>query len=154
MKKMAILLILFALIGYTAFSITIPDDIPSNTLECSNDAGRCYKTIVSRVIDGDTIRVTDDNSIRFALSSAPELSEQGGKEAKEFIESICPVGSSAIIDEDDKQTDGSYGRIIAKITCNGINLNESLIENNHGVIDTRYCNSEFLDELWALKCAS
>jgi len=53
--------------------------------------------------------------------SAPELSEPGGLEAKQFIEEICPVGSNLIIDEDDGQLQGSYGRVIAQVICNGMN---------------------------------
>ena len=59
--------------------------------------------LVSKVVDEDTIRTTDDNSVRFALSSAPELDELGGMESKRFIEEIYPVGSSVIIDEDNNQ---------------------------------------------------
>jgi micrococcal nuclease len=94
-----------------------------------------------------------DEWIRFSLASAPALSEPGGDEAKEFIEELCPIGSKIIIDEDDEQMNGSYGRIIAQVTCNGINLNDKLLEGGHGTIDTRYCNSsEFATESWAGGC--
>ena len=124
-----------------------------DSLDCSDENGKCYSTTISRVIDGDTIKDSDDKSIRFSLASAPELSEPGGIEAKEYIESICPVGSSILIDEDDLQQSGSYDETIAKITCKGINLNQSLLASNHGTIDTTYCNSsEFSEESWASEC--
>lgn len=103
---------------------------------------------VTRIIDGDTI-VVDKQSIRFALASAPELTEPGGIEARTFIEEICPVGSKVTIDEDDGQKEGSFGRVIAKITCNGISLNQVLVEQGYGIVDKRFCNvSEFKNEEW------
>ena len=124
-----------------------------DSLDCSDENGKCYSTTISRVIDGDTIKDSDDKSIRFSLASAPELSEPGGIDAKEYIESVCPVGSPILIDEDDLQQSGSYDKTIAKITCKGINLNQSLLASNYGTIDTTYCNSsEFSEESWAIEC--
>jgi micrococcal nuclease len=116
--------------------------------ECSGDAG-CITGIVTKIIDGDTIKV-HGKSVRFALASAPELNEFGGIESKEFIESVCPVGSTALVDEDDKQTKGSYGRIIGVVYCNGLNLNEELLESGFGYISSNFCSkSEFAKENWA-----
>jgi micrococcal nuclease len=116
--------------------------------ECSVDAG-CITGIVTEIIDGDTIKV-HGKSVRFALASAPELNEFEGIESKEFIESVCPVGSIALVDEDDKQTEGSYGRIIGVIYCNGLNLNEELLKSGFGYISSNFCSkSEFTKENWA-----
>ena len=124
-----------------------------DSLDCSEEKGECYSTTVARVIDGDTIKDSDDNSIRFSLASAPELSEPGGSEAKEYIESVCPIGSSILVDEDDLQLKRIYDTTMAKITCKGINLNQSLLISNHGAIDMIYCkNSEFSEESWASAC--
>ena len=115
--------------------------------DCSGKA-RCFTGKVTDVIDGDTIRV-GAQSIRFSLASTPELNEFGGLDAKQFVERICPVGSDALVDEDDGQTEGSYGRIVAVIYCNGINLNEAVIEQGFGTVDTRFCDkSEFKNEEW------
>jgi micrococcal nuclease len=150
-----IFLIFFAVIGYSLAMSGLLDKDTSvlQKLECSDDIGECFETTVLRITDGDTIVSVQDERIRFSLASAPELSEPGGDEAKEFIEELCPVGSRIIIDEDDKQMNGSYGRIIALVTCNGINLNDRLLEGGHGTMDTRYCkNSEFATESWAKEC--
>ena len=124
------------------FSFTV------TTQSCSGSA-KCISGTVTRVVDGDTIHV-DGQSIRFALASTPELNEYGGIEAKQFVEQICPVGSKALADEDDGQTEGSYGRIIAVIYCNGINLNEAVLENELGYLDSGFCyKSEFSSQSWA-----
>jgi len=116
--------------------------------KCLGNA-RCITGIVTDVIDGDTIKV-DGQSIRFALASAPELSQPEGIVAKDFINDICPVGSTATVDEDDGQTKGSYGRILGVIYCNGKNLNEQLVESDYGYLSKEFCSvSEFSNDSWA-----
>jgi hypothetical protein len=112
---------------------------------------RCFTGIVDKITDGDTISV-NDFAIRFALSSAPELNEINGPEARDFIANLCPVGSRAIVDEDDLQTQGSYGRILGVIYCNRVNLNEELVNSQYGYISKGFCgSSEFGDSDWARK---
>ena len=115
---------------------------------CAGDA-RCIQGQVTEIIDGDTIKV-DGQSIRFALSSTPELYEETGVNARDYLEKICPIGSRVLVDEDDGQTTGSYGRIIALIRCNGLILNEAVLDENHAVISPEFCSvSEFSDSNWA-----
>ena len=123
-------------------------DIPSN--DCSGNA-ECISGTVTSVIDGDTIKV-DGQSIRFALSSASELNEMGGDTARKFIEELCSVGYSVLVDEDDGQAEGSYGRIIGVITCNGVNLNEELLDTDLGYLVLEFCStSEFVNDSWVQK---
>jgi len=118
--------------------------------ECSGTA-RCITGTVTSVIDGDTIKV-DGQSIRFALASAPELNEFNGPEARDFIENLCPVGSTVLVDEDDGRTEGSFGRILGVIHCNGVNLDEELLDAGLGDILLEHCStSEFADDYWAVK---
>ena len=116
--------------------------------DCLGNA-RCFTGKVTSVIDGDTIKI-DGKSIRFAMASAPELDEPGGNEARIFIEAICSVGSIAGVDEDDLQTQGSYGRILGVVYCNGNNLNADLLDSGHGYLISEFCGeSEFANEYWA-----
>lgn len=125
-------------------------DTTQSSVSCSGNA-RCITGTVTSVIDGDTIKV-DGQSIRFAMASAPELNEPGGIESREFIETICSVGSIATVDEDDGQTQGSYGRIIGAVYCNGFNLNQDLLDVGHGYLISSFCDkSEFATEYWAQK---
>ena len=122
----------------------------SKEKECKGNA-RCISGFVTRVIDGDTI-VVGDQSIRFSLVNTPEWGDFDYTQARNFIENICPVGSKVLVDEDDGQTQGSYGRIIAKIYCNQLNLNEEILEVGHAVILPQFCDvSEFADDPWAQK---
>ena len=123
------------------------------TTDCHGNA-RCFSGTVTKIIDGDTIKVMDESeeSIRFALASAPEINTPDGIQARDYIAKICPVGSIVVIDEDDLQTQGSYGRVIAQIHCNGVNLNESILEADLGEISSEFCSkSEFALESWAIK---
>lgn len=128
----------------------IVEPTQSLSQNCSGNA-RCIAGIVTKIVDGDTIHV-DGQSIRFALASAPELSGFGGEETRNFIQTICPVGSSVIVDEDDNYPEGSYDRIVGVIYCNGMNLNEELLDSGLGYLADRFCDSsEFAGEPWAVK---
>ncbi len=121
--------------------------------QCSHDAGVCYETTLLRVIDGDTVKDSNDKSIVFSLVSAPELDEKGGNDSKIFLEAICPIGSKITVDEDDGQIQGSHDKTIAQVYCNGMSMNAEMIYNNHATIDVRSCGaSEFTFELWAESC--
>ena len=130
--------------------VTESSKLISKEKQCDGNA-RCISGFVTRVIDGDTI-VVGDKSIRFALVNTPEWGDFDYAQARNFIENICPVGSKVLVDEDDGQTQGSYGRIIAKIYCNELNLNEEILEVGHAVILPQFCDvSEFADDPWAKK---
>ena len=122
--------------------------IPSE--DCLGTA-RCITGTVTKIVDGDTIHVNGE-SIRFALASAPELSGYGGVESRNFIQTICPVGSDVTVDEDDSQTEESYGRMIGVIYCNGMNLNAELLDADLGYLTDQFCDSsEFASDPWAQK---
>ncbi len=123
---------------------------PTQSEDCSGTS-RCIAGTVTKIVDGDTIHV-NERSIRFALVSAPELSGYGGIESRDFIQTICPVGSSVIVDEDDSQTGGSYDRIIGVVYCNDMNLNAEVLDADLGYLENQFCDSsEFADESWAQK---
>lgn len=109
---------------------------------------RCFTGTVERIIDGDTLDIGGER-IRLALVDTPERNETGYAEATSFTASLCPVGSSALVDEDDGQTAGSYGRMLAKVTCGGKVLNAELVASGHAIVLTHFCGaSEFAAEPW------
>ena len=123
---------------------------PAEFQECAGSA-RCIEGRVTKVIDGDTLEV-NGQSIRFALASAAEIDTPEGLDARSFIDSICGLGNKVKIDEDDGQQDGSYGRIVAVVYCNGMNLNAELLDANLGYLSAGFCaTSEFSGTNWAQK---
>ncbi|MGD1835024.1 MAG: thermonuclease family protein [Nitrososphaeraceae archaeon] len=122
----------------------IPKETISDEIEISGP--------VTKVVDGDTIDVNDIR-IRLALVDTPERGEPGFKEATDFVTKLCQ-NKEAQVDIDDGQRGGDrYGREIGVVYCDNVNINNELIQNSLGFIDTRFCdNSEFSDEEWAKSC--
>lgn len=117
---------------------------------CSGSA-LCTTDRITKIVDGDTL-YTQNYHIRLSLTNTPEKQEPGFSDAILFTSSLCPVGSTITIDQDDKQKTDVYGRMLAKITCSGKVLNEELLDSGHGVILQQYCKkSEFASESWATK---
>lgn len=118
---------------------------------CGSTAG-CLTGQVNRVVDGDTLEI-DGVMVRLALVNAPEMDTAEGVAAAAFARSVCPAGSLAVLDEDDGQREGSYGRMIAEVWCGGRSLNGELVAAGHGDVLTFYCPaSEFLARWWAAAC--
>src|SRR5215218_2929837 len=92
---------------------------------------------VNHVVDGDTLDINDIR-IRLSLVDTPERGDSGFKEATQFVVKLC-LGENAEVDMDDGQRRGSFGREIGVVYCDGKNLNEQLMDNNLGIIDTRFC---------------
>jgi len=117
---------------------------------CSGKA-LCITGKVERIVDGDTLHV-DGYIIRISLTDTPEKYEDRFYEATAFTRNLCPVGSLAIVDQDDKQPYDQYKRLLGKVICQGKNLNEELLENGFAELLTSYCrSSEFASEAWAQK---
>jgi hypothetical protein len=103
---------------------------------------------VNHVVDGDTLDINDIR-IRLSLVDTPERGDPGFKDATQFVVKLC-LGENAEVDMDDGQRRGSFGREIGVVYCDGKNLNEQLMDNNLGIIDTRFCEkSEFSNDKWA-----
>jgi len=129
---------------------TESDTSQHSSEDCSGTAG-CFRGTVTKIIDGDTIHV-DDQSVRFALASAPNLEGYGGVDSRNFIQTICPVGSEVLVDEDDGHILDDHARMVGMITCNDMILNEELLDASLGHLELRFCSSsEFANESWAIK---
>ena len=108
----------------------------------------CLTGGVTYIVDGDTLDV-GSTRVRLALVNTPEAGQTGYQEAKDFTAQTCPVGTQALVDEDDGQTAGSYGRMIAVVYCGGVNLNEALLRSGYAELVAYYCSvSEFADQAW------
>ena len=117
--------------------------------ECLGTAG-CITGTVTSVIDGDTLEV-DGQAVRFALVDTPKMKYDGGQ-ALSFLEQICPVGSTVVVDQDDDQLEDAYGRVLGMIYCNDMNLNKELLDSGLGDLYSAFCDqSEFSTQPWAQK---
>jgi hypothetical protein len=88
--------------------------------------------------------------------NTPERGQNGYTEAIDFVQSICGVGTTALVDEDDRQKEGSFDRLIGLVYCGNDNinnkksLNELLLERGYAFIYQDFCGiSEFSSNSWA-----
>ena len=132
------------------FSVDQPEFLYDENLDCLGDA-QCFEGTVEKVIDGNSLLV-GDQSVRFSLSSAPQLKGYGGVDARDFLETLCPVGSDVTVDEDDGQIIGVYGRLVGIVYCDDLILNQEILDANIAYLETRFCDSsEFANTTWAIK---
>ena len=110
---------------------------------------------MTEIVDGDTLDVNNVR-VRLALVNTPERGENGYTEAIDFVQSVCGVGTTALVDEDDGQKEGSFDRVIGLVYCGNDNinnkksLNELLLERSNAVIYQDFCGiSEFSSASWA-----
>ena len=70
------------------------------------------------------------------------------QEALLHMMSVCPDGSHVVVNEDDLQDVPSF--MLAEVWCNGISLNEALMDAKYGTTAQRFCiTSEFASRPWA-----
>jgi micrococcal nuclease len=97
--------------------------------------------LVSRIIDGDTVVVSQDSvhtTIRLIGINTPETSssyrkeECYGPESAKHMSSILPVGSRVTVETDPSQdVYDKYDRLLAYIMLGEINVNEKMIADGY-----------------------
>lgn len=75
---------------------------------------------VKKITDGDRIEIMSGKRIRIASLDAPELSERGGKAAKEQLSKLVRGKEIGISNELFK----SYGRSVRQVTVRGKSINK------------------------------
>lgn len=87
------------------------------------------------VHDGDTITVQWSERdfpfpIRFAIINAPELNEEGGQEAKEFLRTRIE-GEEVTIAVDPSNRVDKYGRLLGRVSHRGLDMGEMMMATGH-----------------------
>jgi micrococcal nuclease len=99
-----------------------------------------YKATVQRVVDGDTIdflvglgfRINYDVRVRLIGINAPERNALGGSEATDYLKAKLPIGKEVFIETFKNPTD-KYGRWLATIYLDEVNLNQLIIADGHAI---------------------
>ena len=104
-----------------------------------------YQATVISIHDGDTMtldidmgrRLRTDDSIRLYGINAPELSQAGGREARDYLRTLCPIGSTVRLRTFKNQED-KYGRWLGKVYIvspidndSTICVNDLLVSSGH-----------------------
>jgi len=114
--------------------------------------GQTQRVFVSRVIDGDTIVVSDSGEgehIRLLGINTPERGELFYSEAKEFLEDL--VLNETVILEFVGPREDKYGRTLAYVSFGGENVNVKIVEEGFGnyyFYDGRDKYSSALENAW------
>ena len=117
---------------------------------CTGAEG-CFTGAVTRVVDGDTLDVNCER-IRLVLVDAPERDTREGPASTEYLRHLCPLGSMAVVDQDDLQRTDAYGRTLAVVWCGDRRVNEEIIRAGHARLYRRFCSeSEFGLQPWAVE---
>ena len=96
-------------------------------------------TIIKSCYDGDTCTTTDGEKIRLACIDTPELKGKKAdlipaEEARDFLNQLVANKKVSI----KRITKDRYGRTVAEIFKDGINIQELIVKKGYGKIYKRY----------------
>jgi endonuclease YncB( thermonuclease family) len=102
-----------------------------------------YAAVIRSIYDGDTCRADvdlgfgvwiSDMALRLLGIDAPELGKPGGKEARDFLRELMPIGSTVTI-RTHKDATEKYGRMLAEIWDDDTmpSLNAVMVASGHAV---------------------
>jgi micrococcal nuclease len=105
---------------------------------CGSGGDTCGPTsaTVDRVIDGDTIVLTDGEKVRYLMVDAPETTNGHddcfGQNAAMFNTDLV-LGKEVQLDYD-VQCEDMYGRLLAYVSVNGTEVNALLVERGYACV--------------------
>ncbi len=108
---------------------------------------------VVSVADGDTITISEngkEQKIRFYGIDCPEGDQQFGQQAKHFTSAMVSGRNIQIKPMDTDR----YGRTVALVYTDGINLNEQIVAQGIGWMYRQYCKESFCSNWLQLESAA
>lgn len=111
--------------------------------------------VVDRVIDGDTILLETGERVRYILVNTPEITdgknECWGSESSAF-NGMLVVGREITI-EYDQECEDKYGRLLAYVSVDELEINRTLLEQGHACLlhippngDARHAEYQALED--------
>jgi len=85
------------------------------------------------VVDGDTIDVNGVGRIRLVGVNTPERGQHGYPEAKNFVKRLC-LYKTVYLDIDDAKHYDKYGRVLAVVYADNINVNAELLKRGYAEV--------------------
>ena len=73
----------------------------------------------------------------------PEFDQPGSKEARNRLQELTDTGPAEIFIKDKDR----YGRTVAVLNCNGINVNEAMVASGNAWVHVYYCK-ESICSVW------
>lgn len=93
---------------------------------------------VDRVVDGDTVYLSDGAKVRLYGIDTPERRQPYGLDARDALRAMA--ASPVRIDQMDVDR---YGRIVAVVWIDGQNVNRELVRMGAAWVYDRYCKADF-----------
>jgi len=98
----------------------------------NSDEQQASQADVIRVIDGDTVVISDDERVRLIGIDTPENGQCGFDEAKQAIEKLLASGSATFYSGTTSDKD-KYDRLLRYIEVEGIDVGLNLISNGFAI---------------------
>lgn len=112
---------------------------------------RTVRATIVDVIDGDTLRVDapncDDCRVRMTEIDAPEHDQPYGQAARDTLAALTG-GAGSVVTLVVQGTD-RYGRLLARVYKNGVNINWQMVRAGAVWVYDRYTDSKAIDKLEA-----
>lgn len=100
---------------------------------------------IQRIVDGDTIECAEVGRVRLIGMDTPELSQEPyGQMASEALAALAPVGSRVGLERDVELRD-RYGRMLAYVWIDGLQVNWALVRQGWAVLATYPPNVQYVD---------
>jgi micrococcal nuclease len=122
---------------------------------CASPPGGGYYAAVARVVDGDTIKLTNGEYVRYIGIDTPELHhprlpvQYFSEEARDFNQSL--VGGKRVRLEFDVVKRDKYDRILAYVYVDDTFVNARLVEEGYAHIMTIPPNVKYAEEFLRLQ---
>jgi micrococcal nuclease len=98
---------------------------------CAYQSGTISST---EIIDGDTFRLANGDTVRLIGIDAPELSQPGGEVSREYLAHLI-VGKRVTLEKGYEDKD-KYYRLLRFVYINGLCINEEMVRK--GYAEARY----------------
>ena len=121
-----------------AFFVSVSAVLPS-LAACPAPSQSLHTVEVSRVVDGDTLRLADGSSVRLIGLNAPELGRDGrpteafAEAARRRLEALVAASDGRVMVQPGREAKDRYGRTLANVfDSRGLNLEERLLAEGLG----------------------
>lgn len=90
------------------------------------------QSLVTRVVDGDTLEIETGEKVRLICVNTPEKDELGYKDAKSFLENL--VLNKQVTLEKDITNKDKYGRLLRYVYVDNVFVNKEIVQQGYGKI--------------------
>lgn len=118
---------IFFLIFFISLLIIVNYNFLDSKLEGFLIGNKIEYVKATRIVDGDTIKINGNDTIRLLGINTPERGELYYKEAKEFLEKL--ILNKTIKIERGKEDRDMYGRLLRYVFLENENINLELVKN-------------------------